>query len=184
MFRPIAAALNLEPDHLDTITDPVVGPQSHVLKLKTDDQKALFSHLLLAFNCTYQLQLGMRYRLQIDIPLRRLKDSIESLRNCIHESTAATNLAFLSGILGTYQMHSVGSLQLADSAATDAQLLNFDEFVHDETYRQYSAARHDLGYRTRVATSIDRIWQLSRDSCPTAASEKFSAMQRTWCLRA
>jgi hypothetical protein len=103
----------------------------------------------------YDLLLGARYRLQIDIDLERAKASTALLRSAARTPEARANLAVLHSVFASYKSVAIPSLALA-SAATDEQMERFRWFVEDVTYQHLSRDAGLLG----VPEDGDRVLQL------------------------
>lgn len=157
IFRPIATDLGLDPEHIDVISDPIVGPQRHVLDLP-DTHKKLWSDLLLAHSVTYHLLIGIGSRVQVDVPLREYRAAVNRLRRKTKDSTSTTTLGFLAALAKSYQSCLVGAATPMVSALDGRWITSFQEYIKEAAFREYSEIRSNLGYCARLEQSIERTW--------------------------
>lgn len=161
VFRPIADEIGLNPADVDLITDPIVGPQRHVLDLPPE-RKSTWSDLLLTHSATFHLLLGISSRIQIDIPLREFKDAVHRLHPLVKEPTSRATIGFLEALIDSYTPYIVGSAAPMLSANDDAWVQVFEEFMEDAAYQEYAATRSALGYSARARAAVARTWTIAR----------------------
>lgn len=158
IFGAIASELGFETGWIEIISDPLVGPQRRLLEIKDPDMRSNFIDLICAFNFTYHLVLGIRHRLQIDVPIFEYHATLKRLRRKISDPNNAAKIAFIEGAIGTYNLQAVGALDVVEPAASDSQKRSFERFLKEEEYQQYSELRHALGVSDRVVAVSKELW--------------------------
>jgi hypothetical protein len=109
----------------------------------------------------YAFFLGLEYQLEIDLDMRFMKQSVETLRARAREPESRARLAVLSGVLNCYETASVDTIVLKPAANT-RQIELFAEFVQDEAYKELSRTFHNLGYPDRFKRSVTVIGRIAR----------------------
>jgi hypothetical protein len=130
----------------------------HFEKSISGELKDALSHL---HSSLYFFLLGLYYDLQIDFDINTIMSSILTIKKYAKDPLSRLNLSTLLGIFSSYELVEVGTI-ITTSNASDDLIQIFDEFVHDQQYRELSFNFHELGHPMRIKKSIHEIGQLSR----------------------
>lgn len=109
----------------------------------------------------YHYLLGLTHKLQVDVRITDLQESIRILRECSKSSEARATLATFAGLLSTYETHSVGVIQMIPSSSEGLAEV-FEAFLEDTAYQAMSESFHELGFAKEVTTRLLRVGTLSK----------------------
>jgi len=115
----------------------------------------------------YRFFLGIKHRLQVDIPLEATMEALDSVLRVTTSQRTQRSLGLLQGILSGYRAHEVESLQFKPPAAPDQVRMLRDaiqdwRLLHDDTYMQFSAWRHSLGVPRQARRALLEIGRSGR----------------------
>lgn len=105
---------------------------------------------------------GLEYQLQVDVNLDRIKEDIRTVLAVSRDPLSRANLTTLEGILRTYEPRTIDGIVLK-SMAPDRLIAIFDEFVHDESYRDFSSNTKSLGHPQQLARYIHKVRDAARN---------------------
>jgi hypothetical protein len=134
LVRPIAGNLDFDPDQLAICDFPVGYPQSYCLSLP-QTRRQLWSDVVLTMNATYHVLLGIKNRMQIDVPLHAYRQALLRLREAVDDSAAETTIAFLLALVSSYRFETVRAVKPMLSDAADEWVEAFEILVEDEEFR-------------------------------------------------
>jgi hypothetical protein len=155
IFEPIGADFEAEMDGGSVLG---IGRLSH----------EQHDHLSYLYFRTYQLILGMREELIVDVPIMRMAEAANALLPVARSKEARARLSLLAGVLNSYRRDEKATLIVASGAAT-AHAAAFHQFLEDELYRDLAQQTHGLGIRGKIAeslTQIRRVAELLADKPP------------------
>ena len=163
LLKPIADELTIDLDEIGPMIHESISPRLHTLvNERTSERRGLLESLFTLEGACYHLLLGMHYRLQIDIDLRKAWFATQRLRLASRSPPSSTNLAFIESLLRGYSIENVGGLKLTQKANGSQLAASFEEFLTDETYRQLSEARYALGIPSKVRQAVTASHRLAR----------------------
>jgi hypothetical protein len=127
----------------------------------------LSSALMLLHRSVHRLALGMKHKVQIDIPLDATKNAARLVRLSTRNPRTSSDLATLYGILDSYETTRVegvrfkakGSPQLADRLQAVIQ----ERLMDDDTYWELSLCGCSLGVPRRLRPALVDFSRLSRN---------------------
>ena len=160
LTRPLARSLGFDPDRLGIIDQPITASIAYLFELPVE-RRRLWSDVLLVMNCVYQLLLGVRYELQIDIPLENLKEALLRVRQEGLDDLSGTSVAFLLAAANSYEFANVGSFRFSFSQAPQEWVSEFERFVRDSDYHEYGIQRRALGWADQTQDTLERTWALA-----------------------
>jgi hypothetical protein len=164
VLRPVAEELGIDLAEMGGVyLHTWIGPQMEAIVREEERRRqALLESLFVLHSNCYHLLLGVKHGLQIDIDLPRTWSSIRRLRSGCRSGAARANLAFLQGLCGSYDIELVGCLR-AHGTVNNADLVDsFEDFLADETYRQLSAEKYNLGFPSKVKGALSATRRLAR----------------------
>jgi hypothetical protein len=158
LMRPIAKEFKVE------FSDGGFGAHKRVFDALPEDLRTSF---MILYGSVYRFFLGMKYKLQIDIPLEATQKALECVLRYSTNLRTRENLHVLQAILNAYEPHGIESLRF-NPTASEEQIMRLRELIQDrrlledETYMRFSIWGYSLGVPRQVRRALAEIGRWSK----------------------
>ncbi len=156
-FKPIAEELDIDinqckPSSTFNYQRLIVSNEENFIR------KQKLKSFAIAYENIYPLIIGIREKTQISLELEKTIDSLQALKSTCRSENSRKNCAVLLGLLNTYKPVEVPGLRVLKSFAPLELVDNFEYFLKDELYREYSYHASSLGkIKIKTQETIDDI---------------------------